>query len=175
MVSFIFIGSDHAGFGMKSAVIEWIKGEYSFEYKKSHNIDLVISDEGTYSKNSCDYPDFAHSVCKLVIEYNKLSNPSQPENDAIGIVICGTGIGMSIVCNRYQNIRCALCHNTELAIMTRKHNDANVLSLGARVTDIETTIEIIKSFIETKFDGGRHSTRVSKINTPYTNSFPSIH
>lgn len=139
----VYIGSDHGGFQLK----EKIKG--LLEEK-----GLEISDLGTQGTESCDYPDFAKAVAEKVA--------SEPE--AKGILICGTGIGMSMTANKAKGIRAALCHNEFTAQMAREHNNANVLCLGERVLDESTALKIVEVFLETGFSGEeRHARRVKKI------------
>ena len=131
----ISIACDHAGFELKNALL-----------------DPSFSDEGTFSKESVDYPDYAHLVCQKVLN-----------NDAdLGILICGTGIGMSISSNRFKGIRAALCHTPEDAFYARAHNHANILCLGGRTLDFATAKNILKIFLETPFEGGRHQRRIDK-------------
>ncbi|GMT43418.1 MAG: ribose 5-phosphate isomerase B [bacterium] len=137
----VVIGSDHAGFEMK----EQIK-----KYLKQNGYDVL--DEGTDSTDSVDYPDFA---AKTVTECLK--------SGAAGIVICGTGIGASISANKIKGARAALCHDAYTAIYSRRHNDANILALGGRVTGVDVGIQIVDLFLSTKFDGGRHRLRIDKI------------
>ena len=137
----IAIGSDHAGFETK----EKIKNYFADEY--------IIIDYGTYSLDSVDYPIFGHKVAKAV------SN----QKTTFGIVICGSGIGISIAANKVRNIRAALCTSPEHAEMSRKHNDANILALGARMTSFENIISILERWLETSFDGGRHQNRINQI------------
>lgn len=132
----IYIASDHAGFDLKAFLIK----------KFPTLIDL-----GTDSAESVDYPDFA----------KKLGQEIQ-EGD-FGILICGSGVGISIAANRFKNIRAALCLNEKIAELARRHNDANVLCLGARLINEEKAIEIIEKFLATKFEGGRHIERVKKL------------
>lgn len=139
----IAIGSDHAGYDLKLKVIN---------YLKEKGIEFV--DYGTNSSNSVDYTDYAHQVAK-VIEKNE---------HACGILICGSGIGVSITANRYRHIRCALCWEPEIAKLARMHNNANVLALAGRFTDEKTAKSIVDAFIETEFEGGRHRLRIDKIN-----------
>jgi len=138
----ILIGADHGGFNLK----EKIKN-----YLKSRNIPF--EDVGTNSKDSVDYPDYAVIVAKGVLE-------GKAEK---GILICGTGIGMSITANKFPGIRATLCHNDFTAKMSREHNDSNILALGERVLDEETAIEITKIWIDTPFGGDRHQRRLNKI------------
>lgn len=139
----IAIGSDHGGFEYKSAVIKHIE-DRGFECR----------DFGTFSGESCDYPDFAKPVCECV-----LSGEAEK-----GILICGTGIGMSITANRYSGIRAAVCTETFSAKATREHNDANVLCMGARVISLEKCIELTDIFLDTPFSNDeRHIRRIAKI------------
>ena len=111
-----------------------------------------IEDLGPYTDESVDYPDYAEKVCKKVRE----------ENGPLGILICGTGIGMSMAANKYRDIRAALCYNKEVAELTRMHNNANILVLSADYTDMETLPDLLTAFFETGFDGGRHERRINK-------------
>jgi len=136
------IGSDHAGFGLKEDVLGLLKG---------HNIDIV--DCGTNSVESVDYPDFGARVSELV---------SSGEVDR-GILICGTGLGMSMVANKYPGVRAALCNDLFSAKMSRLHNDANILVLGGRVIGKDLAAEIVKVWLTTPFEGERHLKRLQKI------------
>lgn len=138
----IGIGSDHGGFELK----EFIK-----EYLDKSNVEFV--DFGTYNKDSVDYPDFGKKVADAIV--NK-----EVER---GIVICGTGIGISIAANKVKGIRCALCGDTYSARMSREHNNANVLALGARVLGVGLALDIVKVWLESEFLAGRHEIRVNKI------------
>jgi len=109
-------------------------------------------DLGTHSAESCDYPVFAKKLCNQMKESDK------------GILICGTGIGMSIAANRFKNIRAALCFNEKMATLSRQHNDANVLVLGARIISAETARNCVEKFLSTDFEGGRHRRRMEMIN-----------
>ena len=141
----IAIGSDHAGFDYK----ERLK-------KLLDEIGKPYQDFGTFSPDSVDYPDFAHIAAKAVA-----SGKCQR-----GILICGTGIGMSIVANKHNGIRAAVCESTASAKLSREHNDANILCLGARITSWETATEIVKTFLTTPFSGGeRHLHRIQKIHS----------
>ncbi len=141
MVSKIAIGSDHAGFRMKQEIINYLKRK---------NIEVV--DTGTYSEKSVDYPDIAQKVVKKVLDLN-----------CLGILICGTGIGMSITANKFKGIRCALCYDEYVAEYARRHNDANVIAFGGRTMDIIEVKKMLDIFIKTPFEGGRHERRVRKI------------
>ena len=136
----ISIGSDHAGFALKKKIIN----KYS---------SFQFNDCGTFSSDSVDYPDFGHKVAKSVLQ----------SDINYGIVICGSGIGISIAANRNKGIRAALCTSTEHAKLSRLHNDANVLALGSRLTDEKDIFAIIDIFLATSFEGGRHSDRIKKI------------
>ena len=138
----ITIASDHAGFDLKSAIIKELKSQYQF-------IDL-----GCHSSQiSVDYPDFANKAAQSIIK---------KEAD-FAILICGSGIGVSIAANRFKEVRAALCHNQKTAKLSRQHNDANVLCLGARIVSEDNAIKIVKSFLSTDFEGGRHIKRVEKL------------
>jgi len=137
------IGSDHAGFCLKQAVMAHLK-ERGIEFK----------DYGTYSEASCDYPDFAEAVSQAIIG---------GEADR-GILICGTGIGISIAANRHREIRAAVCGDCFSAEATREHNDANVLAMGARVVGEGLALKIVDTFLDTPFsNGANHVRRISKL------------
>lgn len=138
----IYIGSDHGGFELKKELFNYIKNE----------LKMDIEDAGSYSPEAVDYPDIAIEVSKKVVE-----------NNGIGILICGTGIGMCITANKIKGIRCALCTEEYSARITKKHNDANVLALGGRVIGVELAKSIVNAFLTNDFDGGRHALRVNKI------------
>lgn len=136
------IGSDHGGFALKSEIMALLD-EKGIEYK----------DFGTYTEDSCDYPMYGAAVGRAV---------SSGECER-GILICGTGIGISIAANKIKGIRCALCADCFSAEMTRRHNNANILALGARTTGTGLALKITEIFLETPFDGGRHERRVNMI------------
>jgi ribose 5-phosphate isomerase B len=138
----IYIATDHAAFCIKNDVIEIVK-----------SFGLEIVDLGPQDDNRVDYPDFAHKLCKKVLE----------DENSHGILICGTGIGMSLSANKHKGIRAALCHDSYTAQMARNHNDANVLCFGQRVVGLGTIESICKSWFESSFEGGRHADRVQKI------------
>ncbi|MEN2994274.1 MAG: ribose 5-phosphate isomerase B [Thermodesulfovibrio sp.] len=140
----IAIGADHAGFELKELVSKFIKD-------KGHE----VIDMGTGNSCSVDYPDYAEKVAKAV---------SDGEVER-GILICGTGIGMSIVANKFKNIRAALCNDLFTAKMSRLHNDSNILCMGARVIGKGLALEIVKTWLDTPFEGERHLKRIEKINT----------
>jgi ribose 5-phosphate isomerase B len=138
----IAIAADHAGVELKTLLI-----------KELNALGFTPLDLGTHSTESVDYPDYGHAMAKTI-----------KEGDANrGILICGTGIGISIAANRHDHIRAALCHNALEAKLTRKHNDANVLALGARMIGTEIAKDILRHFLSTEFEGGRHKKRVDKL------------
>ncbi|MGP1449963.1 MAG: ribose 5-phosphate isomerase B [Wolinella sp.] len=137
-----FIATDHAGFNIK----EHIK---AFVRQKGHE----IVDLGVHENERVDYPDYAHELCEQV-----LKTP-----DSAGILVCGTGIGMSISANRHKGIRAALCHDAYTAKLTRQHNDANILCMGERVVGLGVVDSILEAFLDTSFEGGRHACRIGKI------------
>lgn len=139
----IVIGSDHAGFNLKNIVAEHLR---------SRGIEVI--DIGTYSTDSCNYPDIASALCSKI----------QCGEVTRGILICGTGIGMSMAANKHSGIRAALCENTFSARMTRMHNDANVLCMGERVLGQGLACDIADLFVATEFLGGRHTERVNMLN-----------
>ena len=136
----IFIGADSAGFPLKEKLVPYLK-ELGYE----------VTDCGTDSTASCHYPDFAAAVCK---------NVQADLDGSFGILVCGTGIGMSMCANKYDGIRAALCSDTYSAKMTRAHNDANVICMGARVIGECLAIDILDAFLGAEFEGGRHKVRV---------------
>lgn len=143
MPSTFAIASDHAGFELKEAL------KREFEKRGT-----TMQDFGTTTLESCDYPDFAHAVSRAV------ANGSAQ----LAILVCGTGVGMSIAANRHPSVRAVVCSEPLSARMARQHNDANVLCLGARVVGVGTAIDIVDAFFTSHFDGGRHAARVAKIN-----------
>ena len=138
----IGLASDHAGYELKQFVKSWLEAK-GMEYK----------DFGTYSTDSCDYPDYAHKLGEAID--NKECNR--------GIAICGSGQGISITLNKHQQVRAALCWSPEIAKLSRQHNDANVLSMPGRFIDTKTAEAIMDVFFSTEFEGGRHTRRVEKI------------
>jgi ribose 5-phosphate isomerase B len=139
----IIIGSDHAGFELKERCKTHLEGLEGFSVK----------DIGVFNTESADYPNVAHKLAGAVSDgrYSK------------GILICGSGIGMSIVANRYKGVRAALCHNLYLARMARMHNNANILVMGERVIGWGLALEMVDAFLDTDFDGGRHQVRLDMI------------
>lgn len=145
----ILIASDHAGIELKAQLVEALKAQSQ------------IDDLGPFSKDSVDYPDFADLVCrKLKTEDN------MPELKELGILICGSGQGMAIRANKFKNIRAALVYDDEIAKLSREHNNANIICIGARFADFETALRWIKLFKNTAFAQGRHQTRVAKVCSP---------
>ena len=138
----IAIGSDHAGFELKQEVMKHLE-ELGLQYK----------DYGTYSADSCDYPDIGEAVGRAVVagECEK------------GLLICGTGIGIGIAANKVQGVRCAICSDCFSADMASRHNNANILAFGARVVGGGLALMLVDTFLGTKFEGGRHARRVDKI------------
>ena len=141
----IYLASDHAGYEIKELC-----------RSKLIEMGLQVEDLGPAGADRVDYPDFADKVCRKVV--------AEPQN--LGFLICGSGQGMAMRANKYSDIRAALCWNKESAELSRQHNDANVLCVGARLLEKETIIEIIEAFFNTDFEGGRHQARVEKISNP---------
>ena len=138
----IALGCDHGGYALMQSVKKYLE-EKGLEYK----------DYGTYSEESCDYPIYGEAVAKAIVN---------GECDK-GIIICGTGIGISIAANKVKGIRAALCHNEFTAQMCREHNNAQIVSMGARVLEEDMALRIVETFLNTEFAGGRHETRVNKL------------
>ena len=143
-MSHVFIGADHAGLQLKNLLVEHLAA-----------LGHTVEDKGTHSQESCDYPLYAEAVCKAVL--------ATPES--FGVLVCGTGIGMSMAANRLPGIRAALCSCEFQARGTREHNNANVLCLGERVTGPGVALEMARLFLETPFAGGRHLRRISLFDT----------
>lgn len=137
----ISIGSDHGGKALKDYLVQLLSA------------DNTIIDCGTNTTDSCDYPDYGQAVA-----HNVASGISDR-----GIVVCTTGIGISIAANKVKGIRCALCTNADMATMSRRHNNSNVLALGAKYTDADMAKSIVEAFLTEQFEGGRHQLRVDKI------------
>lgn len=138
----ISIGNDHAGPDYKKAIVDFLQS-------KGHE----ITNHGTDGSASVDYPDFGHPVA-LDVENKKCD---------FGIVICGSGNGINMTVNKHQGIRAALCWTKEIAALARQHNDANIISIPARFTSIQQAVDMVETFLNTEFEGGRHATRVNKI------------
>ena len=139
----IAICNDHAGYQLKTFILKYI----------TEKAPALLKDFGCDSPESCDYPDYAHPMATAI------------ENGLFdyGISICGTGNGISMVLNKHQGIRAALCWNEEIARLSRQHNNANILALPARFINSSETINIVKAFLQTEFEGGRHLNRIQKI------------
>jgi len=138
----IFISSDHAGFKLKENIKKYL-------LKKK----LAFQDLGPNNDDRVDYPDFAHKVAKKV----------KANRHNVGILVCGSGVGMSIAANRHKNIRAAQCFNLKSTKLSRLHNDANIITLGSRVLTKKNALSFVGVFLNTKFEGGRHSKRIKKI------------
>ena len=137
-----YIGTDHAGFEIKKDIENIL-----------NRLNCDVVDLGTYSKESVDYPDFGHKVARAVLK----------DEGSFGVVVCGTGIGISISANKHKGIRAALCHDAYSAKMARAHNDANILAFGQRMVGLGVIESMIEAFVTTSFEGGRHLKRVEKI------------
>ena len=141
MAEKITIGSDHGGFNLKNEIIKHLT-----------TLGYEVDDKGCYSAESCDYPVIAKKVSEAVLADN-----------GRGILVCGTGIGMSITANRFEGIRASHCTDTYSAKMTRKHNDSNILCLGERITGLGLALDIVDIWLNTEFEGGRHKKRIDMI------------
>lgn len=138
----VFIGSDHGGVNLKRTVCEHLD-----------SLGADVCDLGTHDTSSCDYPDYAFKVGKSVAE----------NRGSLGIVICRSGVGMSICANKVKGVRCAQCFTAEMGRLCREHNNANCIALGADIVDKKTALDIVDAFISAEFTGGRHASRVDKI------------
>ncbi|SHI68237.1 ribose 5-phosphate isomerase B [Mesonia phycicola] len=138
----IAIGNDHAGTAYKNEIIKYLESR-----------DIEVTNYGTNTDDSVDYPDFVHPV----------ANDVENEKVQLGIIICGSGNGASMTANKHQQVRSALCWTTEIAKLAREHNNANVISIPARYTSIPQALDMVKTFLDTPFEGGRHQNRVDKI------------
>ena len=147
----IALGADHAGFELKEKIKEYLL--------KKGGIEIV--DKGTNSKESVDYPKYGHLVAKSIVE----------KKVDFGILVCGTGIGISIAANKIKGIRAANCTNTTMARLARQHNDANILALGARIVGDVLALDIVDEFLSASFEGGRHQKRVDQIEIEECNLF----
>lgn len=141
-ISTIAIGCDHAGFPYKSAIINLLKEQ-----------GIEVNDFGTNSPDSVDYPDFVHPVAQQV----------EDKTADLGIVLCGSGNGVAMTANKHQSIRAALCWQKELAELARQHNNANVLAIPVRFVSEHVALDMVRAFVSTDFEGGRHGRRVDKI------------
>ena len=138
----IFISSDHAGYILKEQIKKRFKNKYTFQDLGTDN-----------SSKSVNYPDYAHKLCKKISKSSK----------NMGILVCGSGMGMSMAANRHKKIRAAVCYSVKNTKLSRLHNNANIITLGSRLTKKNTAFKCIDVFMKTKFEGGRHNKRVKKI------------
>ena len=138
----ISIGNDHAGTDYKFRIIEFLKSKH-----------IEVTNYGTDSDSSVDYPDFVHPVAKDV----------ESKKSTYGILICGSANGVAMTANKYANIRAGICWNNEIVSLIRQHNNANILCIPARFTEIEQVLEMVDTFLNTEFEGGRHQNRINKI------------
>ena len=138
----IFISSDHAGYNLKEQIKKRFKNKYIFQDLGTDN-----------SSKSVNYPDYAHKLCKKISKSSK----------NMGILVCGSGMGMSMAANRHKKIRAAVCYSVKNTKLSRLHNNANIITLGSRLTKKNTAFKCIDVFMKTKFEGGRHNKRVKKI------------
>ena len=138
----VILASDHAGFKLKENIKEFLIK------KKKKVLDL-----GVKNSKSVDYPDYAHLLSKKI----------KKNNNEIGILVCGSGIGMDMTANKHKNVRAALCYNIKSTKLSRQHNNANVMAIGARLTKRNVALKCVSTFIKTNFEGGRHKRRVKKI------------
>jgi len=141
-INTIAIGCDHAGFPYKAAIVQMLSDN-----------GISIIDKGTYSLDSVDYPDFVHPVAEALEE----------SHAQLGILMCGSGNGVCMTANKHQSIRAGLCWNEEIAAFARSHNDANIICIPVRFVSEETALAMVKIFVDTVFEGGRHARRVGKI------------
>ena len=137
----VHIASDHAGFALKTTLIEHLA-----------KLGCTVQDHGAYGTQSCDYPLYAQALCKALLQ-----------NGELGILICGSGLGMSMMANRFRGIRAAACANEFLAAAARRHTDANVLCLGERVVGAGLAFSIVDAFLHNEFEGGRHQSRIAML------------
>jgi len=138
----ISIGNDHAGTDYKFRIIEFLKSKH-----------IEVTNYGTDSDSSVDYPDFVHPVAKDV----------ESKKSTYGILICGSANGVAMTANKYANIRAGICWNNEIVSLIRQHNNANILCIPARFTEIEQVLEMVDTFLNTEFESGRHQNRINKI------------
>ncbi|MFP3869882.1 MAG: ribose 5-phosphate isomerase B [Syntrophobacteria bacterium] len=138
----VIVGSDHAGYTLKRHVSEWLE-----------SMGHIVEDTGCYSEDSVDYPVYGRAVAERV------ASGEFPR----GILICGSGLGMSMIANRFRGVRASLCNDLYSAILSRRHNDANLLVMGGRLIGVELAAEIVAVWMRTEFDGGRHQCRVAQL------------
>ncbi len=138
----VAVGADHAGYDYKTQLVAWLEAK-----------GFTVNDLGTYSPDSTDYPDFAHPVASAV----------EKGEAACGVLVCGSANGVAITANKHQTIRAAICWLPEIASLARQHNNANVICLPARFVSVQEATEMVETFLNTPFEGGRHGNRVDKI------------
>lgn len=152
----VYIGCDHAGLDLKLKVMAAFP-------------EISWKDMGTHNGDSVDYPDYADQVCKNVVqaelENHKNKIADSLEGPALGVLVCGSGQGMAIRANRYPQVRAALCWNEDIARLSREHNNANIICLSARFASPDLAVKMVKEFLHTKFEGGRHQRRVDKLSS----------
>ena len=146
----IFVGADHAGVELKNKLVGFLSSKNAFDFP------VEIKDFGTHDTGSVDYPDFA----------NLVSAELAKQSDAFGLLVCGSGQGMAMRANKFEQIRAAVVYNAEICKLSREHNDANIICLGSRFCTFEQAQEWLKLFLMTPFAGGRHASRVAKISGP---------
>ena len=147
----MFLASDHAGLPLKSQIVSYLRAQ-----------GIEVNDLGTHDSQSIDYPDIAERLVASLEEAGCFTQTAA-QAPAMGILVCGTGIGISIAANRHPGVRAALCHNATEARLARQHNDANVVAFGARTMGVEVVLEAVQVFLSTEFEGGRHASRVAKL------------
>ncbi|KAI9151210.1 hypothetical protein H9P43_009825 [Blastocladiella emersonii ATCC 22665] len=145
----VVIGSDHAGFALKEEIRAFIASKFA---------SIQVEDVGCYTAERVDYPTFGKLVGTKVSK-----EVTEPMPSTLGIVVCGSGIGISIAANKVEGVRCALCHDHYTGKMSRMHNNANVLALGGRTTGVDVAKEIVEAFLTTGFEGGRHGDRIAML------------
>ncbi len=138
----VSIGSDHAGFNLKTQIINYLKQK-----------DCFVIDKGCFSEDRADYPDYAHAVAVSVLSSESM----------LGILICGSGNGINMTANKHKGVRSALCWNPEIAALARQHNNANIIALPARFISVKEAIDCVNAFLNSEFEGGRHQDRILKI------------
>ena len=138
----VLLASDHAGFKLKEKIKRFLKSK-----------GKKVFDLGTNNTNSVDYPNYAHLLSRKICKKKNIT----------GILVCGSGIGMSMTANKHKNIRAALCYNIKSTTLSRKHNNANVMTIGSRLTNSKTALLCVNTFLKTKFESGRHLRRIKKI------------
>lgn len=160
----IYLASDHAGVELKARIVSMLQDPKILPETKRDVLDL-----GPQSLESVDYPDYADLVCKKIHGLSLVNTEAEQISSfpaEVGILICGSGQGMAMRANKFQQVRAALCWTPEVARLSREHNDANILCLASRLTDNTLCLEIVQTFLKTAFAGGRHHARVAKISKP---------